>query len=176
MIFGIYFIRKFDIDIYARGDLWRRRENGENWYSFSETETNKVILHGECARIKEISAEQQELIKKLLKEVFPLQSQPLGKTYLIKHKIRISPDATPIRHKIRCMSQAILDLAIKEAKRWLELGVMEESQSSWCSAPVMVLNPNGSYRMCIDFRYVNNLTEKDTYSLPNLDGILWCTD
>ena len=42
---------------------------------------------------------------------------PLGKTHLIKHKIRVHPNATQDRHKIRRMSPKLLNLAIEEAKK-----------------------------------------------------------
>ena len=35
-----------------------------------------------------------------------------------------------------------------------------------------VTKPDGSLRMCIDFRSLNNITIKDKYPLPQIDEIL----
>ena len=107
----------------------------------------------------------------VVKECLPPQPQPHGKTHLVKHKIRIKPDATPVTHKLRRMSPKVLTLAIEEAKKWLKLGIIEVSNSSWCSAPVMVPR-NDTYRMCVDYRDLNKVTEKDAYPLPYLDSAL----
>ena len=130
-------------------------------------------MYGECAGIEEINIDQRKEIDKVLKECLPPHPMPLGKTHLIKHKIRVSPDAIPVRHKVRSMSPKLLNLAIEEAKKWIKLGVVEYSNSSWCSAPLMVPSkPVGTWRMCIDFRDLNKVTKKDSYPLPNLDASL----
>ena len=77
-------------------------------------------------------------IEKVLKESLPTQPMPLGKTHLIKHRIRVHPHATPVRHKIRRMSPKLFNLAVEEAKKWIKLVIVEFSNSFWFSALVMV--------------------------------------
>jgi len=48
---------------------------------------------------------------------------------------------------------------------------IEESQSAWFSPIVMVSKP-GKVRICIDCRKVNSFTEKDSYPLHQINGIL----
>lgn len=52
----------------------------------------------------------------------------------------------------------------------LQLGVIEPSNSSWSSPMRLVVKPN-KVRICIDAKKLNSVTEKDAYSLPNIEGI-----
>ncbi len=51
------------------------------------------------------------------------------------------------------------------------LGVIEESDSSW-SSPVSLVRKPGKIRLCLDARKVNQLTVKDAYPLPLIEGLL----
>ncbi|MGL4850984.1 MAG: reverse transcriptase domain-containing protein [Clostridium sp.] len=54
----------------------------------------------------------------------------------------------------------------------LELGVIRNSKSPWNSRIVPITKPDGSLRMCIDYRELNKVTIKDKYPLPRIDEIL----
>lgn len=53
----------------------------------------------------------------------------------------------------------------------MKLGVIEESNSPWCSPAVLVRKP-GKVRLCIDSRKLNEVTKKDSYPLPHINGLL----
>ena len=53
-----------------------------------------------------------------------------------------------------------------------EKGIIRESSSLWASPIVLVSKKNGKRRMCVDYRKVNKVTEKDVYPLPIIDDIL----
>jgi Reverse transcriptase (RNA-dependent DNA polymerase) len=53
--------------------------------------------------------------------------------------------------------------------RMLEMNVIEPSTSDWASPLVMVPNPDGTTRFCVDYRQVNAITRKDAYPMPRLD-------
>ena len=59
-----------------------------------------------------------------------------------------------------------------ELDRLLSLGVIEPSSSSWASPVVLVTKKDGSLRLCVDYRKVNDLTIKDSYPLPRIDDSL----
>ncbi len=44
--------------------------------------------------------------------------------------------------------------------------IIEKSTSAWLSAIVFVNKPDGSKRMCLDYRHVNKHLATDIYPLP----------
>ena len=50
--------------------------------------------------------------------------------------------------------------------------IVEPSSSGWSNPIVMIKKPDGSYRFCLDFRKLNQLTNRDAYPLPKMDFIL----
>lgn len=51
------------------------------------------------------------------------------------------------------------------------MGVIEESNSPWCS-PVVLIKKSEKVRLCIDARRLNAVTKKDSYPLPHINGLL----
>jgi hypothetical protein len=51
-------------------------------------------------------------------------------------------------------------------------GIIEESVSPWSSPVVLVRNKNGELRFCVDYRKLNNVTNKDCFPLPRIDDTL----
>ena len=56
----------------------------------------------------------------------------------------------------------------KEIKEMLDKGVIVSSKSPYSSPIVMVPKKDGTNRMCIDNRKLNEITTKDTYPLPRI--------
>lgn len=54
----------------------------------------------------------------------------------------------------------------------LKLGVIEPSQSEWRSHPMMVPKPDGSLRVCLNFRKVNEVSQFDAYPMPQIQELL----
>ena len=50
--------------------------------------------------------------------------------------------------------------------------IIEVSKSDWCSRPVIVKKANGNFRFCIDYRYLNKVTEEDAYPMKNVNTVL----
>ncbi|KAF9761555.1 Retrovirus-related Pol polyprotein from transposon opus [Nosema granulosis] len=60
----------------------------------------------------------------------------------------------------------------EEIKKNLRLGIIRKIRSSYCSRIVPAQKPDGSVRMCIDYRPLNQITIKDRYPLPRIDDII----
>lgn len=59
-----------------------------------------------------------------------------------------------------------------EIKKYIRLGVIEASNSLFCSRLVPINKPDGSLRLCVDFRTLNKNTVKDRYTIPRIDEIV----
>ncbi|KAF9758249.1 Retrovirus-related Pol polyprotein from transposon [Nosema granulosis] len=62
--------------------------------------------------------------------------------------------------------------ASKIIKKYIEEGIVRESTSPWRSPIVLVKKKNGEYRLCVDYRRLNEVTVRDTYPMPRVDDIL----
>ena len=70
------------------------------------------------------------------------------------------------------MSPKMMEVAQEEVRKMLREGVIERSDSEWCSAPVIVAKSNGTHRFCVDFRELNKVTSPDAYPMPSIESIL----
>ena len=106
--------------------------------------------------------------------MFPsFEQNGLGKTHLLQHKIEIEPNSRPIKQRYFSVSPAIEQKLHDEIDRMLKLGVIEPApQSCSWSSPVTLVEKEGKLRLCLDSRKVNDITIKDAFPLPKINGIL----
>ena len=50
--------------------------------------------------------------------------------------------------------------------------MIEESNGPWAAGVVLVRKKDGSFRFCVDYRSLNNVTVKYAYPLPKIDETL----
>ena len=53
----------------------------------------------------------------------------------------------------------------------LEAGIVSPSSSLWSSPVVIVPKRDGTQRICIDYRKINQVLVKDSHPLPRIDDI-----
>ena len=91
-------------------------------------------------------------------EVFSLDEYDRGKTDLLELNIDTG-DASPQREPVRKMPFAVRQEVARQLKKMQEAGVIKPSSSPWASPVVMVRKKDGSYRFCIDYRGLNQVTK-----------------
>ena len=118
----------------------------------------------------------------LLDNEFPSLSNPTFRIKEVDHGVRhfIPTDGPPVQSKARRLSPEKLAVAKQEIEKLVELGVCERGKSNW-SSPLLVTTkpcgspctcsqqyPCGGWRVCGDYRRLNNMTTTDRYPVRNL--------
>ncbi|GJT82053.1 reverse transcriptase domain-containing protein [Tanacetum coccineum] len=88
---------------------------------------------------------------------------------IAEHRLNIREDV-PIRQKKRGQAPERNKAIQEEVEKLVDAGIMKEVHyHSWLSNPVMVKKHDGTWRMCVDFKDLNNACPKDCYPLPEID-------
>ncbi|KAF9758235.1 Retrovirus-related Pol polyprotein from transposon, partial [Nosema granulosis] len=61
---------------------------------------------------------------------------------------------------------------LKIVKQYLKEGIIRESNSPWRSPAILKAKKSGEFRLCIDYRRLNQVTIKDKYPMPRIDETL----
>ena len=104
-------------------------------------------------------------------DVFALESNELGCTSAIEHKIRIE-NGEPFKEQFRHIPPPLLEEVCTSLRDILETGAIHLSQSPWCNVVVLVQKKDGTLRFYMDFRCLNTCTKKDSYPLPHIQEAL----
>ncbi|XP_062374552.1 uncharacterized protein LOC134062534 isoform X1 [Sardina pilchardus] len=103
--------------------------------------------------------------------VFSTGPGDLGRTSLVQHDIMTRAGAA-VKQPPRRMAQGKQRDADQQVEQSLEVGLARRSHSSWASPIVMVRKKDGTYRLCVDYRALNDSTIKDAYPLPRIQDTL----
>ena len=151
-------------------------KRGDPMLPSNREEGNKLLQKLDLSGILQWTMEQQEQVCNLFLEfdnLFALDSLDLGKTLIVKHKIRLS-DNTPFKERYRQIPPHMYEEVKKHLWKMLEIGAIRKSNSPWASMVVLVRKKDGSLWFCIDLRQLNAHTIKDAYSLPRIEETLDC--
>ena len=136
--------------------------------SEEEQEKRRELIELARARISdELDPEQRQQMLDLLIEFLPtLDPTNLGRSsYYGKFKIDTG-EARPVQVVPWRSSPNEKDVIRAEIEKMLRLGVIHPSNSSWCTIPVLVKKPDGSFRFAIDYRGPNKVTVFDASPIP----------
>uniref|UniRef100_A0A8C1KT19 Gypsy retrotransposon integrase-like protein 1 n=1 Tax=Cyprinus carpio TaxID=7962 RepID=A0A8C1KT19_CYPCA len=116
-----------------------------------------------------LTASQQSQVQVLFtSKVF---SEYPGFTNLIEHGVILKPDAVVKRQSYRIPERLQVPLQ-EEVDLMLRLGIIEPSNSEWCHPIVLVPKKDGSIRFCIDIRYLNSVSQFDSYPTPRISDLI----
>lgn len=104
-------------------------------------------------------------------DVFSSGDLDLGRTSLVKHAI-YTRDSPPIKQPPRRVAPAKREEMLRAVQEMAAAGLIERSDSPWCSPVVLVAKKDGTKRFCVDYRALNSVTVKDAYPLPRMDDTL----
>ena len=84
------------------------------------------------------------------------------------HKIDTG-DAKPINTAPYRLSHQHQEELQRQVKDLLARGLIRPSSSKWGCPVIFIPKPGGKWRMCMDYRALNDKTRKNTYPLPRID-------
>ena len=129
----------------------------------------------EQLKIGDVVSEVQKkgLVELLLRhsEAFALTDEELGETSIVEHAIN-TKDAPPVSTSLRRIPYALRNELEKELDNLQKSGCIEESNSPYTSALVLVRKKGGGLRICVDYRALNRDTILDKYPIPRIDELI----
>ena len=120
------------------------------------------------------SIEDQEKALELFKEfdhIFSKNEHDLGVAKDVLHNIDTG-DNPPIKSRPIRRSRAGDTEVNQEINKLLEAGLIKPSKSPWSSPILIVKKKDGTNRVVIDYRRLNEITRKDVYLLPSISDTL----
>lgn len=169
----LYLIPSLSQDLYLGIDFWKLFGIEPTFVSEIDRTSMKTVHESVVSdpNTHLLNDEQQRELHQAISLLPSSEAEGLGKTSVLHHSINTN-SATPIKQRHYPVSPAVQKEMFSELDRMIALGVIEESASPWNSPIVMVRKHCGQARLCLDSRAINNVTVKDAYPLPIIDGIL----
>ena len=121
-----------------------------------------------------VTAEYKTQLKDLLteyKDIISSDELDLGRTELVEHRIDTG-DARPVRQTLRRSPAAYAHIIDEQLETLMKQGIIEPTNSEWSSNVVLVKKKDQSWRFCVDFRKINEVSTKDAYPLPRIDSCI----
>jgi hypothetical protein len=97
-----------------------------------------------------------------------LEDTELGRCEVVYHEINTG-DKPPIKLRPYRVSPAKIPEVKEAVADMMQRGVIQPSVSAYIAPIVLVKKKDGSMRFCVDFRKLNDQTEKDAFPLPRID-------
>jgi hypothetical protein len=104
-------------------------------------------------------------------DVFPYELLGMPPDRDIEFSIELLPGTAPIYKRPYVMKVKDLAELKKQIDELLNKGYIRTSSSPWGSSILFVDKKDGSRRMCIDYRPLNDVTIKNKYPLPRIGDL-----
>ena len=104
------------------------------------------------------------------RDCFAKDLSELSTTDVYHHEIKTG-DAQPRRRTFYRASPTIQKAIDSQVEDLLRTGKIEPSLSEWAAPIVMVKKKSGDYRMAIDYRGINQITEPIHFPLPRFESV-----
>ncbi|GFW75333.1 hypothetical protein TNCV_4189871 [Trichonephila clavipes] len=109
----------------------------------------------------------------LLSKFSDVFSSVPGSAKVKGHSVNLMPDFVPKKLKPYRIPIALQEEVNKQINDLLQLGLIEPSESEWAHPIVCLSKKDGSVRLCVDYRLLNNVTITDAYPMQNARYLLF---
>ncbi|GFU36803.1 hypothetical protein TNCV_365651 [Trichonephila clavipes] len=161
-VIGSDFLEQASISFTKEGVKFNKYENHAQLMQISAENLQEELdlRHVENRQIK-------KELEKLIQDYKPEKTASTDVTMRI-----ILKDEEPVCQPPRRLAFTERQEVNKQIEEWLNEGIIRPSSSEYASPIVMVKKKDGSSRMCIDYRKLNQKLVKDTFSLPIIEDVL----
>ncbi len=127
--------------------------------------------HPKCVLLDEFEGYVKEDMDDLLSQFSDVFSSQPGNTSVTEISIDTG-DRGPVVSAPYSVPLGIRDQVKDEIDSLVSAGIIERCESAWASPLVPVRKPDGSIRLCVDYRRVNFITMPEPYFIPSLDEMM----
>ena len=132
---------------------------------------NSDILKDLDKKLSHLDQTQSDELQMLILEYKHLFPDIPTRTDQIYHDVDIGGSKPIKQHPCR-MNLIKLQRLREEIQYLLDNDFIEPSQSNWSSPCILVPKPDGTFRMCTDYRKVNSVTKTDSFPVPRIDDCI----
>lgn len=134
---------------------------------------NSVILNNFGQYFHDVTVDQQRDLKYILLEFPSVVNDSPGFCQTHYHDVKLNDvNVRPIKQMPYRLSPHKKDILKSEIEYLLDKDLIEPSYSPWASPSLLVPKPDGSFRLCTDYRKVNAVTVADAFPLPRIDDLI----
>jgi hypothetical protein len=126
-----------------------------------------------CVKVNQLDASQgsEVTVVNEFPDVFPEELPGMPPDSDIKFVIELKPSTALIyKTPFRMTTPKLADLK-EHIKELLEKGFIRPSSSPWGAPVIFVPKRDGTQRLCMDYRALNEVTIKNKYPLPRIDDL-----
>ena len=117
--------------------------------------------------------DEQQKLSEFINKFPDVFSPELGKCRKLKVKIHLKDGSKPVFSMPRRCPFAMRRAVQNELERLVKMNVLESvDYSEWAVPIVVVSKPNGSVRICGDFKVLNQQLQVDQHPIPTLDSLM----
>jgi hypothetical protein len=126
-----------------------------------------------CAKVNQLDASQGLEVPMVneFSDVFPEELPGMPPDRDIEFVIELKPGTTPIYKTPYRMTTLELAELKEHVKKLLEKGFTRPSSSPWGAPVIFVPKMDGTQRLCMNYRALNEVTVKNKYPLPRIDDL-----
>ena len=179
-VFSVYNINVKAGDTIARAELANDqilyvKARNEQGSKMREIGMKRPIVAEDLNVGEQVTKDELEELLKLLNEYrvcFATCIEELGCTDLMEAEINEVPGSKPIRSKPYRTNAKEREIIRNIVADWKRQGIVTETVSPYASPVILVPKKTGDYRLCVDFRRLNQQTVKVNTPLPHIDDLL----
>ena len=103
---------------------------------------------------------------------FASNPKDVGRCNVTEHTIQLKEGTQPIKRGPYPSAWKARTIMQTQVNDMLESGLIEISNSAWSFPVVLILKSDGTWRFCVDYRGLNEVTIRNVYPLPRISDIL----